>query len=233
MLQSASRSGLFWASSGYGITPVFICDLAHTQCAQLFKFSHFSRRSSLTASLTASLWLLIGAAPVAAGVTDWFKAYEPSAVVSDPYLELHTGPGRGYPIFYVAGQGDKITLLKERTEWYKIRTPRGKEGWVNVAQLRNTLDLDGGFTLWVRRPVVGRRDYGSEPDENDRVILTAEGTAPTGMGAGTGRSASLRRLEISMRLPTGGIQGNDKSDASNPDSKAEATSDMGGVDIPQ
>lgn len=95
--------------------------------------------------VTISSVLLMAAAPWAAagGIGDWFADYEPVAVVSDPYIELHTGPGRGYPIFYVAGQGDRITLLKERTDWYKIRTPRGKEGWVHVSQLKSTLDLDG------------------------------------------------------------------------------------------
>ncbi len=69
--------------------------------------------------------------------------YQPEVVVSDPYIDLHTGPGRGYPIFYVAAQGDRITILKEQTDWYKVRTPRGKEGWVNVSQMASTLDLDG------------------------------------------------------------------------------------------
>lgn len=138
-----------------------------------------SLAASLTASLTASL-LLTSAAPVAAGVTDWFKAYEPSAVVSDPYLELHTGPGRGYPIFYVAGQGDEITLLKERTGWYKVRTPRGKEGWVHVAQLRNTLDLDGGtidFREYGIGEFAGRRwELGFQGgDFGGASILTAQG----------------------------------------------------------
>ena len=71
------------------------------------------------------------------------RRYQPEVVVSDPYIDLHTGPGRGYPIFYVAAQGDHITILKEQTEWYKMRTPRGKEGWVNVSQMSSTLDLDG------------------------------------------------------------------------------------------
>ena len=44
-----------------------------------------------------------------------FANYEPEVVVSDPFIELHTGPGRGYPVFYVAAQGDHITILKERT----------------------------------------------------------------------------------------------------------------------
>ena len=81
---------------------------------------------------------------------------------------------------------------------------------------------------------MGLRDYGSLPNEDDRVILTAEGTAPNGMGAGTGRPVSLRRLEMSVRLPIDitGLKGNEKSDVSNPDSQSEATDNMAGVNIP-
>ncbi len=77
------------------------------------------------------------------GISNPFASYEPVVVVSDPYIELRTGPGRGYPIFYVAGQGDEVTLLKTRTDWFKVRTPRDKEGWVHRDELRHTLDLDG------------------------------------------------------------------------------------------
>ncbi|MEQ8483915.1 MAG: SH3 domain-containing protein [Pseudomonadales bacterium] len=73
----------------------------------------------------------------------WFERYQPTLVVSDPFIDMHTGPGRGYPVFYVAGAGDEIVVLKRRTDWYKIRGPRDKEGWVHVDQLRRTLDLDG------------------------------------------------------------------------------------------
>jgi hypothetical protein len=39
--------------------------------------------------------------------------------------------------------------------------------------------IDGAFTLWVRRPVVARKDGTFEDySGNDRVILTAEGIAP-------------------------------------------------------
>jgi uncharacterized protein YgiM (DUF1202 family) len=83
--------------------------------------------------------------------------YQPEVVVSDPYIDLHTGPGRGYPIFYVAAQGDRITILKEQTEWYKVRTPRGKEGWVNVSQMSSTLDLDGQV---IDFPQYGLEEFG-------------------------------------------------------------------------
>ena len=68
------------------------------------------------------------------------------------------------------------------------------------------------MTLWVRRPIVGTRDYGAidatnPAGLNDRVILTAEGTAPGAMGAGAGRPVSLRRLEMIVRRPTAGIEG--------------------------
>lgn len=115
---------------------------------------------------------------------------------------------------------------------YDFRAPAGVLGDLDGD---GTSDIEGSFTLWVRRPIVGTRDYGSLPDEDDRVILTAEGTAPSGMGAGAGRPVSLRRLEMSVRLPTGGIEGTDKSDASNPDSTDEATGgsgNMGAVTIP-
>ena len=85
-------------------------------------------------------------APAFAGVSDIldvFKPYHPDVLISDPYIEMHTGPGRGYPILYVAGQGDKVTVLKQRTDWFKIRTDRSKQGWVHIDQMRHTLNLDG------------------------------------------------------------------------------------------
>lgn len=72
-----------------------------------------------------------------------FDEYTPNVLVSDPYIELRTGPGRGYPIFYVAGQGDEVTMLKRKTQWFKVKTPRGKEGWVHISQMSHTLNLDG------------------------------------------------------------------------------------------
>jgi len=94
--------------------------------------------------------LLLGASASAAE-----REYR-QVVVNDPYIELHTGPGRGYPVFSIAERGEEISLLKQRTDWFKVRIERGQEGWVNQEQLRTTLNLDGGpFDL----PEYGFDDY--------------------------------------------------------------------------
>ena len=76
--------------------------------------------------------------------------------IADPYIELHTGPGGGYPIFFVAERGEQIALLMRRTEWFKVRVARGQEGWVHFEQLTTTLNPDGEpFDL----PALGFSDY--------------------------------------------------------------------------
>ena len=82
---------------------------------------------------------------------------EPREVaIADAYIELHTGPGRGYPVFFVAERGEQIALLKRRTEWFKVQVARGQEGWVHFEQLATTLELDGEpFDL----PALGFSEY--------------------------------------------------------------------------
>ena len=76
--------------------------------------------------------------------------------IADPFIELHTGPGKGYPVFFVAERGEQIALLKRRTEWFKVQVARGQEGWVHFEQLATTLDSDGEpFDL----PALGFDDY--------------------------------------------------------------------------
>ncbi|MBW8759657.1 MAG: hypothetical protein JF586_18840 [Burkholderiales bacterium] len=63
--------------------------------------------------------------------------------ISDPYIELHTFAGRGYPVFYVAGRGEWISIELRHTDWYKVRTASGKVGWVTRQQLQSTLAESG------------------------------------------------------------------------------------------
>jgi len=69
-----------------------------------------------------------------------------SVQIVDPYIELHTGPGRGYPVFYVEERGAWIDVVMRKTDWFKVRTARGKEGWVSIDQLELTLSPNGQTT---------------------------------------------------------------------------------------
>jgi uncharacterized protein YgiM (DUF1202 family) len=66
--------------------------------------------------------------------------------VTEPYIELHTGPGRGYPVFHVVDRGQRVEVITRKTDWFKVRTRKGKEGWVSRAQMETTLSASGEKT---------------------------------------------------------------------------------------
>jgi hypothetical protein len=82
---------------------------------------------------------------ISAGVAQAAEAYK-TVAVADPYLEMHTGPGRGYPIFHVIDRGKSVQVLTQRTDWFLVRGPDGKEGWVDRAQMEQTLQPGGEIT---------------------------------------------------------------------------------------
>jgi hypothetical protein len=106
-----------------------------------------------------SLWLVAAPSVARAG---WWDSEQPDVYVVDPYLDIHTGPGRGYPKYYVAGQGETVTVLKRKTDWFKVRTERGKEGWVPLSQLRNTTDEAGETIDW---GLIGREGFANRRTE--------------------------------------------------------------------
>jgi hypothetical protein len=63
--------------------------------------------------------------------------------VTEPYLELHTGPGRGYPVFHVVPREASVDVLYRRTDWFKVRTEHGVEGWASQAAMLKTVMADG------------------------------------------------------------------------------------------
>lgn len=99
------------------------------------------RACRLAASLTA-LVLALAAWTVAAAES--FAR----VTVADPYLELRTGPGRAYPITMIAERGESVEILKRHTDWFKVRTERGKEGWVARDQMERTLTEAGVKTTF-------------------------------------------------------------------------------------
>lgn len=63
--------------------------------------------------------------------------------VIDPYAEVRTGPGRGYPVFYAVEQGETIDVITRRPGWYEIKTADGKRGWTSTAELSRTMQASG------------------------------------------------------------------------------------------
>ncbi|OUR66267.1 hypothetical protein A9Q73_07410, partial [Bermanella sp. 47_1433_sub80_T6] len=63
--------------------------------------------------------------------------------VIDTYLELHTGPGRGYPIFHVIEQGQSVKVLRRRSNWFYVSDRRNTQGWVKQESLARTLAPTG------------------------------------------------------------------------------------------
>jgi opacity protein-like surface antigen len=63
--------------------------------------------------------------------------------VTAPYLELHTGPGRGYPVFHVVPRDGSVDVLFRRTDWFKVRTEQGVEGWASQTDMQKMVLADG------------------------------------------------------------------------------------------
>ena len=82
--------------------------------------------------------------PVPAHASDTSAPRTERLQVADPSLEFRTGPGRGYPIFFVAARQEWIAIELRHTDWYRVRSESGKVGWVNRAQLETTLTEAGG-----------------------------------------------------------------------------------------
>jgi hypothetical protein len=93
-----------------------------------------ARRLVLAGALAVSLLAI----PALATARDYLQLF-----VRQPYLELHTGPGRGYPVFHAVPRGESVDVLFRRTDWFKVRTERGVEGWASQAEMQKMVLADG------------------------------------------------------------------------------------------
>lgn len=100
------------------------------------------------------LLVLLAAGQAQAG---WFSEDLPLQVtVNDAFINVYSGPGRGYPIFHVVERDEVITLLKSRTSWIKIKTRRGISGWIKRSDMLLTLSPDGSVPDF---PDTNQADY--------------------------------------------------------------------------
>ena len=104
------------------------------------------RRSPLLLAVVVALVLLALSPWRAARAADRPETLE-KLQITEPFIELRTGPGRGYPITFVAEKGAWITIELRRTDWYRVHAdgPQGgRDGWVHRSQLATTLTEAGG-----------------------------------------------------------------------------------------
>ncbi|MEM9171292.1 MAG: SH3 domain-containing protein [Pseudomonadota bacterium] len=112
--------------------------------------------------------------------------------VADPFLDMRTGPAKGYPITHVAEEGEVVEIIRRKTEWFKVRTDRGKEGWVNIAQMELTLDEAGELTEFER---ISRDEFLSRRWEAG--VLTGDFQGADALAVYAGYSIS-RNLSVEM-----------------------------------
>ena len=94
---------------------------------------------TLRGSLFYCIWTL------AIGLTGaTAQAKEPVFVaITMPYVDVYTGPGKGYPVTHVLEKGEQVELIKKRTGWVKVKTRRDRTGWIRVDDLNQNQGIDG------------------------------------------------------------------------------------------
>lgn len=102
--------------------------------------NNFVHEHKLTYLFSVLLFATLFLIPISSVYAE--KEYQSLKIV-DPYIELHTGPGRGYPIFHVVERHSWIEIIKRRTDWFKVRTDRDVTGWVRREQMERTLTVAG------------------------------------------------------------------------------------------
>lgn len=73
----------------------------------------------------------------------WAKKESIEVTVNAAYIEMRSGPGRGYPVFHIIEKNEPAVVMKSRTDWFKVRAPDGQEGWVHRSQMADVVTLNG------------------------------------------------------------------------------------------
>ena len=59
------------------------------------------------------------------------------------FINMHTEPGRGFPVFHVIERNEVIILIKSKNNWIKARTEKGITGWIHRRDIVNTIGVNG------------------------------------------------------------------------------------------
>jgi hypothetical protein len=98
-----------------------------------------ARQGASTFAMLAMAIIVSGlSSPAAAKTREYLQLF-----VVQPFLNLRTGPGRGYPVTQVVARGESFDVLYRRTDYFRVRTEKGFEGWAAVQDMLKTQLADG------------------------------------------------------------------------------------------
>lgn len=132
-------------------------------------------------------------------------------VVQKDFVDLRTGPGRGYPVVQVALKNDSLQLLKQRTGWVKVQF-RQQQLWLDAADLdymylpgsEQSLTAlwlaDQDFKLW-QLGIAGGDFAGTSYYQLSGSYLFSDVVAielSAGQGSGTQASSQQYLLQLSV-----------------------------------
>lgn len=117
-----------------------------------------------------------------------YAAKYPRVLIADPYIEMHTGPGKGYPIFHVVDRHEWVEVIKRRTDWFKVQDREGNIGWVLIDQMEKTLSAPGVQTQFKR---IAEKHFGERRFEAGLQFGDFEGAALMSFYAGFNFNANF------------------------------------------
>jgi opacity protein-like surface antigen len=98
--------------------------------------------------------------------------------ISEPYIDLYTGPSASFPIVSSVERGTVATIVRERGQWFEVATVDGIRGWAPLDK--------------VERTVIGKSENGDifyfEPRSNRFYELGFAGGYLSGQGFTTLRT---------------------------------------------
>jgi len=126
-------------------------------------------------------------------------AQYPRVVIVDPFIELHTGPGKGYPIFHVVERNEWVEVMKRKTDWFKVQDRDGNVGWVLIDQMEKTLSAPGIQTQFQK---IAKQHFGERSFEAGLQFGDFEGAALMSINAGYNFNSNLA-AEVELAQASG------------------------------
>lgn len=115
------------------------------------------------------------------------------------FIDMHSGPGRGYPIFHVLEKNETVELIKRKNDWIKAVTDDGIEGWIHRRNMDNTVGVNGEL---VRLGLPSREDYSNRRWEIGFGAGQLDSAPSLGLSGGY-RFTNNLTLDLQLKQATG------------------------------